>query len=58
MPLAELGKLMLLQVIVKTLYEILMLPITIRVVRFVKHHEGTDVYDDDISYNPLKIFDL
>ena len=58
MPLAELGKLMLLQVIVKTLYEILMLPITIRVVRFVKHREGTDVYDDDISYNPLKIFDL
>ena len=58
MPLAELGKLMILQVIVKTLYEILMLPITIRVVRFVKHHEGTDVYDDDISYNPLKIFDL
>ena len=58
MPLAELGKLMLFQVIVKTLYEILMLPITIRVVRFVKHHEGTDVYDDDISYNPLKIFDL
>lgn len=58
MPLPELGKLMLLQVIVKTLYEILMLPITIRVVRFVKHREGTDVYDDDISYNPLKIFDL
>lgn len=58
MPLAELGKLMLLQVIVKTLYEVVMLPVTIRVVRYVKRREGTDVYDDKISYNPLKIFEL
>lgn len=58
MPLAELGKLMLLQVIVKTLYEVVMLPVTIRVVRYVKRLEGTDVYDDKISYNPLKIFEL
>ena len=58
MPLAELGKLMLLQVIVKTLYEVVMLPVTIRVVRYVKRLERTDVYDEEISYNPLKIFEL
>lgn len=58
MPLTELGKLMLLQVIVKTLYEVVMLPVTIRVVRYVKRLERTDVYDEEISYNPLKIFEL
>lgn len=58
MPLAELGKLMLLQIITKTLYEVLMLPVTIRVVRYVKRNEETDVYDRNVSYNPLKIFEL
>lgn len=54
----ELAKLMGLQVITKTLYEIIALPLTIRVVRWVKRREGTDVYDKDISYNPLNIFQL
>ena len=58
MPLAELAKLMLLQVITKTLYEVVMLPVTIRVVRYVKQHEGTDVYDENVSYNPLKLFEI
>ena len=58
MPLSELAKLMLLQVITKTLYEVVMLPVTIRVVRYVKQHEGTDVYDENVSYNPLKLFEI
>lgn len=58
MPLAELAKLMLLQVITKTLYEVVMLPVTIRVVRYVKQHEGTDVYDENVSYNPLKFSEI
>ncbi len=58
MPLDELGKLMLLQVFMKTLYEVLILPFTIYVVRYVKKHEDTDVYDNDISYNPLNIKDI
>lgn len=58
MPLAELGKLMLLQIITKTLYEIVALPVTIRVVNYVKRHEGTDVYDQDLSYNPLNVFQV
>ncbi len=47
--------LMLTQVVAKTLYEIVVLPLTIRVVKKVKAIEGIDVYDDDVSYNPLKI---
>ena len=58
MPLSELAKLMLLQVITKTLYEVVMLPVTIRVVRYVKQHEGTDVYDENVSYNPLKFSEI
>lgn len=46
------------EVVLKTLYEILVLPLTVRVVDYVKRTEGTDVYDRDISYNVLKISDL
>ncbi|MGL4852455.1 MAG: queuosine precursor transporter [Phocaeicola sp.] len=46
------------QVVLKTAYEILVLPLTIKVVDYVKRVEGTDVYDTDISYNVLKIKDL
>ena len=45
-------------VVLKTVYEIIVLPVTIRVVRFLKHHEGEDVYDKNISYNVFKIFSL
>ena len=58
MPGSELLKLMILQVSAKTLYEIIALPITIRVVRYVKKVEGTDVYDEHISYNPFKLKEL
>lgn len=43
------------QILLKTLYEIIILPLTIRVVRYVKRTEGVDVYDKNISYNVLKI---
>jgi len=38
------------QVSLKTAYEIIILPVTIRVVRWVKRREGVDVYDNGISY--------
>jgi uncharacterized integral membrane protein (TIGR00697 family) len=57
-PAIELIKLMLVQVVLKTLYEIIVLPITIKVVKYIKNVEGEDVYDEDISYNILKIKDL
>ena len=46
------------QVVLKTLYEVLALPITIRVVRYVKQVEQVDTYDENISYNVLKVFSL
>lgn len=57
-PAPELLKMMLVQAVAKTLYEILALPVTIRVVRCVKRREGSDVYDRDISYNILNIKEL
>lgn len=46
------------QVILKTVYEIIALPITIRVVKFVKRIEGQDTYDKGISYNVWKLSDM
>lgn len=46
------------QAILKSLYEVVALPLTIRVVKYIKHIEGTDVFDRDLSYSPLKIKDL
>lgn len=50
--------LMLNQVVLKTAYEIVALPITVRIVRFLKRHEGEDVRDEGISYSIWRIFDL
>lgn len=55
MPVPDLLRLMLFQVFTKTAYEVVMLPVTIRIVRLVKRLDDTDVYDTDLSYNPLKV---
>ena len=57
-PLSELPALMLWQVLLKTAYEIIVLPITIRVVHKVKAHEGEDVYDDGVNYNVFKLLTI
>lgn len=57
-PLAELPKMMLWQVFLKTAYEIVALPVTVRVVRAVKRHEGGSARDEGISYNIFKVKDL
>lgn len=57
-PTSELPILMLWQVVLKTAYEILVLPFTIRVVNKVKQYEGVDVYDENISYDVLKVFNI
>lgn len=57
-PIPELMKMMALQIVLKTLYEVLVLPITIRVVKQIKKIEGTDTYDENISYNILRIKDI
>ncbi len=50
--------LILTQTAMKTGYEIIALPVTNVLVRWVKKKEEVDVFDNDISYNPLKINDL
>lgn len=46
------------QIVLKTMYEILVLPLTILVVKYIRKHEGEDVYDEGISYNPFKIAEV
>ena len=46
------------QAILKSVYEIIVLPVTIRVVRYVKKIDGSDVYDTNVSFNPFKIGDV
>ncbi len=46
------------QIVLKFMYEIVILPVTIRVVKYIKRIEGIDVYDKDISYNILKVKDI
>ena len=58
LPLSGLINLMITQVIVKTLYEVIILPVTNIVVRKVKVMEGIDTFDRNISYNPFKLRDL
>ena len=54
----DLMKMMALQIALKTLYEIIVLPITIKVVKRIKEVEDTDTYDENISYNILRIKDI
>lgn len=42
----------------KTAYEIVMLPLTVRVVRYLKRKEELDVYDYKVSYKWWRIFDF
>ncbi len=55
-PTLELPRLMFWQVILKTVYEIIVLPFTIKLVQYVKQKEGEDVYDNNINYSVWKIF--
>lgn len=58
MPAMELLKMMAVQAVLKTVYEIMVLPVTVRAVRYIKRVDGSDAYDNDISYNILKINEL
>ena len=46
------------QIVLKSLYEVMILPVTIRVVKAIKKIDGSDVYDTGISYNVLKVKDI
>ena len=47
-----------LQIVLTSMYEVIILPVTIRVVKVIKKIDGSDVYDTDISYNVLKVKDI
>ena len=53
MPLGAIFSIILTQVTVKTLYEVLILPLTGVIARRLKQAEGLDTYDYGISYNPF-----
>jgi len=57
-PVPALITLIITQTAMKTAYEIIALPLTNSLVKWIKKHEETDVYDNGISYNPLKIKDI
>ncbi|MEG2276704.1 MAG: queuosine precursor transporter [Odoribacter sp.] len=57
-PINELLIMIATQAFLKSLYEVIILPITIRVVRYIKKMDKTDVYDHSISYNVIKIKDF
>lgn len=49
---------MCIQILLKSMYEVLILPVTIRVVKAIKRIDGSDVYDEGISYKVWKIGDI
>ncbi len=57
-PWKEIPSLIVSQVILKTLYEIVVLPLTIRVVNKTKKIEGSDEYDNNVDYTVWKIFNI
>ena len=57
-PTNELPVLIISQVVLKTIYEIVILPVTIRVVKATKRHEGEDAYDNGMNYSVWKIFNI
>ena len=46
------------QAVLKTVYEVLILPVTIWVVEFVKRAEGVDTFDTSLSYNLFKVNEI
>ena len=55
---AELLLMMCTQIVLKSMYEVIILPVTIRVVKAIKRIDGSDVYDEGISYKVWKISEI
>jgi len=55
MPFKTILSIIVTQVTVKTLYEVIILPVTAMISRKLKAKEGIDTFDYDIKYNPFKI---
>jgi len=46
------------QALLKTLYEVMMLPATVCIVKWLKTIDHSDVYDDKTSFNPFKMNEM
>ena len=46
------------QASLKIIYEIIVLPLTVVIVRWLKKQEGIDTFDKNISYNPFKVSEI
>lgn len=46
------------QASLKIIYEIIVLPLTVVIVKWLKKQEGIDTFDTDISYNPFKVSEI
>ncbi len=56
--LPDMVRLMIVQIAGKTLYEVIVLPVTVQVVRLLKRWEGSEAFDDGVSYSFWRIGDL
>ena len=54
----ELLLMMAIQIVMKSMYEVIILPVTIRVVGIIKRIDGSDVYDTAISYKVWKVKEI
>ncbi len=54
-PMSVIGGMILTQALLKTAYEIIILPFTVLVVNKVKEIEGVDTFDEGVSYNPFRL---
>lgn len=57
-PMNILVQMILIQIVLKTLYEIIVLPFTVLIVKYIRKKEGEEVFDEGISYNPFKVVQL
>ena len=57
-PTSELPIFIITQVVLKTLYEVVVLPVTLYVVQQTKQIEGEDAYDNGISYSVWKVLNV
>ena len=55
MPTAAIGGLIVTQWIFKSLFEVVLTPVTYAVIGYLKKSEQLDVYDKEISFNPLSM---
>ena len=58
MPLKNIFELTVHIALLKTAYEILVLPLTVYLVKKIKEKEGVDVFDEDVNYNPFRIKEI